>query len=67
MAYLHCPSCERTAWLEPSAESPLRCSHCATALAPMPAAQARSLADAVLERFERDMRLDAARPRFLRG
>ena len=67
MPYLHCPSCERTAWLEPAVEPPLRCRDCATPLAPMPPAQARSLAAAVLERFERDMRLDAARPRFLRG
>jgi ribosomal protein L37AE/L43A len=67
VAYLHCPSCERTAWLDSSAEPPLCCSHCDSPLAPMAAQQVRSLTAAVLERFERDMRIDAARPRFVRG
>ena len=61
MTYLHCPTCERTAWLDSAAEPPLRCDHCGSSLLPMGAQQA------VLERFERDMRLDAARPRFVRG
>ena len=66
MPFLHCPSCERTAWLDSAGEPPLRCRHCETPLAAMPVPQAHSLTGAVLERFERDMRLDAARPRFLR-
>jgi len=65
--YLHCPSCDRTAWLDSAAEPPLRCRHCDSALAPMAAQQVSALTAAVRERFERDMRGDAARPRFVRG
>jgi hypothetical protein len=66
MAYLHCPSCEQTAWLESSREAPLRCRLCDAALTPMPASSARSLLGALCARFERDARLDAGRPRFVR-
>jgi hypothetical protein len=66
MAYLHCPSCERTACLDSTAEPVLLCRHCATALTPMPAGSVRRLIGAVRERFERDARLDAGRPRFVR-
>ncbi len=65
MPYLHCPSCERTAWLDPTGEPPLRCRDCDATLAPMPDGQARLVA-VVRERLERDMLLDAARPRFVR-
>jgi hypothetical protein len=67
VSYLHCPSCERTAWLDSAAEPPRSCRHCETALAPMPARYAGALTGAVRERFEHDMRLDADRPRFVRG
>jgi ribosomal protein L37AE/L43A len=67
MAYLHCPRCERTAWLDSTTEPVLQCRHCDAVLAPMAPGRAHALAGAVRERFERDMRLDAARPRFLRG
>jgi len=67
MPYLHCPICERTAWLNCTGKPPLRCRHCEAELAPMPTPLAQALAGAVRERFEHDMRLDAARPRFVRG
>jgi hypothetical protein len=66
MLYLHCPSCDRSAWLDSSTEPALVCRHCETALTPMPARRAHALASAIRERFERDIRLDAARPRFVR-
>jgi hypothetical protein len=66
MPYLHCPSCRRTAWLHTGVEPGLRCRHCDTALTPMGAREARSLTAAVRQRFERDIRLDAGRPRFVR-
>ncbi len=66
MAYLHCPNCDRTAWLDASSEPALLCHHCESVLAPMPARAARRLAGAVRKRFERDARLDAGRVRFVR-
>jgi hypothetical protein len=63
MGYLHCPCCARLAWLEATAEPPLLCDRCETTLAPVPAPLVRSLH----ERFERDLRLDAGRPRFVRS
>jgi ribosomal protein S27E len=66
MAYLHCPSCERTAWLDSTAEPALLCHHCDTALTAMPAGSVRTLVGAVRERFEQDAVLDAGRPRFVR-
>ncbi|HKH17784.1 MAG TPA: hypothetical protein VKA57_09675 [Solirubrobacteraceae bacterium] len=66
MAYLHCPACERTAWLDSTSESPLPCRHCGQALAPMSVRRVRHLVGAIRERFERDARLDAGRPRFVR-
>jgi hypothetical protein len=63
MGYLHCPGCAHLAWLDTTTEPPPRCHHCETALAPLPAPVVRSLQ----ERFERDMRLDAGRPRFVRS
>jgi hypothetical protein len=65
-AYLHCPSCERTAWLDSTSEPALLCLHCETALTPMPGGYARRLIAAVRRRFERDAELDAGRPRFVR-
>ena len=67
MPYLHCPSCEHSAWLDSTAEPPLRCRRCETSLAPMPGRVARSLTRAVAARFRRDMRLDGDRARFVRG
>jgi ribosomal protein L37AE/L43A len=67
MPYLHCPSCDRTAWLDSTAAPPRHCRDCDSPLAPMAAQQVRILTAAVLERFERDMQVDAARPRFVRG
>jgi hypothetical protein len=66
MSYLHCPNCDRTAWLDTSTEPELLCRHCESVLAPMPAARARMLTAAVRRRFARDARLDAGRPRFVR-
>jgi hypothetical protein len=66
MAYLHCPSCERTAWLDSTTEPALLCLHCGTALTPMPVGFARQLIRAVRERFARDAQLDAGQPRFVR-
>jgi hypothetical protein len=66
MAYLHCPSCERTAWLESSTDAPLHCRLCDAELMPMPGTSARSLLGALRARFDRDARLDAGRPRFVR-
>jgi hypothetical protein len=64
--YLVCPGCEQSAWLDSTAEPPLRCPRCETPLAPMPARQARSLTRAVTARFRREMRLDGDRGRFVR-
>ena len=66
MAYLHCPACERTASLDSTSESPLLCLHCGAALTPMSVRRVRQLVGAIRERFERDGRLDAERPRFVR-
>ena len=66
MAYLHCPSCERTAWLDSTTEPPLVCRHCDSALTPMPARSASRLVGALRRRLARDTLLDAARPRFVR-
>jgi hypothetical protein len=66
MAYLHCPRCDRTAWLGSTTEPALHCHHCDTALAPMPVGRARALVGALRARFERDARLDAGRTRFIR-
>jgi hypothetical protein len=66
VAYMHCPSCERTAWLDSETEPPLVCRHCDAPLAPMPTGMARSLVSAVRKRFERDSRLDVAHTRFVR-
>jgi hypothetical protein len=67
MSYLHCPRCERTAWLDATSEPVLHCHHCDMVLAPMPASRARALVGAVRERFEHDMRRDGGRARFVRG
>ena len=64
--YLHCPCCRSSAWLGARSEPRLRCHHCDTVLTPMPAGTARALAGAVRKRFDRDVRRDAARPRFVR-
>jgi tRNA(Ile2) C34 agmatinyltransferase TiaS len=66
MPYLHCPHCQRTAWLQSTGEPGLRCRHCDATLTPMPEGDARFLAAAVRERFRRDERLNAGRPRFVR-
>jgi len=66
VAYLYCPNCERTAWLEATAEPPLVCRHCHATLTPIPERHASSLTAAVRERFLRDMQLDATRRRFVR-
>jgi hypothetical protein len=66
MSYLHCPTCDRTAWLDASTEPTPICRHCESRLAPMPAARARRLTVALRKRFERDARLDVGRPRFVR-
>ncbi|HKH16740.1 MAG TPA: hypothetical protein VKA57_04370 [Solirubrobacteraceae bacterium] len=66
MPYLHCPSCERTAWLQANAEPPLSCRLCDAPLAPMPTGRVRALIGVLRERFERDAQLDAGRPRFVR-
>jgi ribosomal protein S27E len=66
VAYLHCPSCDRSAWLDTAARPALRCHHCDTPLAPMSAGRARRLTDLVRRRFARDAVLDAGRARFVR-
>ena len=66
MAYLHCPSCEGTAWLESTAEPELVCLQCDTPLTPMPAGYAARLVRSLRERFESDAQLEPARPRFVR-
>jgi hypothetical protein len=66
MAYLHCPSCDGTAWLDSTTEPVPVCLHCDTALTPMPAGYAARLIRALRERFDRDSQLDPARPRFVR-
>jgi hypothetical protein len=66
VAFLHCPSCERTAWLDSSTAAPLRCRLCDAALTPMPTGRTRALIGALRVRFHRDARLDAGRPRFVR-
>ena len=67
MAYLHCPNCERTGWLDASGEPPQHCRHCGAELTPMPSRHAASLTMALRARFERDMSLEAGRIRFVRG
>ena len=67
MPYLHCPRCHRTAWLRARADAEIACRHCGTTLNPMAADDARYLAGAVRERFARDARLNAGRPRFVRN
>jgi hypothetical protein len=66
MPYLHCPSCDGTAWLDSTTEPVLHCLHCDTALMPMPAGYARRLIRALRERLEHDAQLDSGRPRFVR-
>jgi hypothetical protein len=66
MAYLHCPHCDGTAWLDSTTDPALVCVHCETPLTPMPAGYARRLIRALRQRFEDDARLDSAHPRFVR-
>ena len=66
MAYLHCPDCNRTAWLHTTTAAAGRCRHCDSALAPMPAGRARFLVSAVRERFAHDAQRDGSRRRFVR-
>ena len=66
VAYLHCPSCDRSASLNAAAPPVLHCHHCHSPLVPMSAGRARLLAGLVRRRFERDAPLDAGRPRFVR-
>ena len=66
MPYLHCPRCHRTAWVSAPTAGEVTCRRCGTALDPMLAGEARFLAGAVRERFKRDARLSAGRPRFVR-
>jgi hypothetical protein len=47
-------------------EQGLECRQCGTGLTLMPGSEARHLAGAVRERFARDARLGAQRPRFIR-
>jgi len=65
MPYLHCPGCHRAALLEATDERELDCRHCGSPLTVTLPGNA-GLATAVRERFERDMRVDARRPRFVR-
>jgi hypothetical protein len=67
MSYLHCPRCDRMAWLDAGVEPAPRCCHCNSALAPMPVRRALVLTGALRDRFERDMQGDARRPRFVRA
>jgi ribosomal protein S27E len=66
MPYLHCPGCRRTTLLEATDERELDCRHCGSPLMVTLHGNAGPLASAVRERFERDMRLDAGRARFVR-
>ncbi len=66
MPYLHCPRCQRTAWLRTESAQEIACRHCGTTLGPMAGSDARFLASAVRERFARDARLTAGRRRFVR-
>jgi hypothetical protein len=66
MPYLQCPACHRTAWLRGEPGRDLTCRRCDTALGPLPDRDVRYLTRAVRERFARDARLNAGRPRFLR-
>jgi hypothetical protein len=68
MAYLHCPSCHRSAWLGDAAPHGARCRRCDAALTAVVGAAADPLLTAAVRaRFGRDMRLDAGRGRFVRG
>jgi hypothetical protein len=66
LPYLHCPRCHRTAWVRAYTDGELGCRHCRTALRPMSVSDARLLTAAVRERFARDARRNAGRPRFIR-
>lgn len=67
MPYLRCPRCRRTAWVRSGAEDAVDCRTCGTTLSTLGADDARLLASAVRERFARDARAGAGRPRFVRG
>jgi hypothetical protein len=64
--YLHCPRCQRTAWLRTETGREVTCRDCGTAVHRMAGSDVRYLAGAVRERFERDARLNAGRRRFVR-
>ena len=66
MPYLHCPRCQRTAWVRSEAERGISCRHCGSKLSSLTGGEARFLAGAVRERFARDARLNAGRKRFIR-
>ena len=66
MPYLHCPDCHRTAWVRSRYEEGVQCRQCGTTLSLMPGSEARYLTGAIRQRFVRESRLDAERPRFTR-
>jgi DNA-directed RNA polymerase subunit RPC12/RpoP len=67
MPCMHCSGCRRTAWLHPTDEREVDCRHCGSPLTVTLRGDPGPLASAVRERFERDMRRDAGRVRFVRG
>ena len=66
LPYLHCPRCDRTAWVRTHTDDDLGCRHCHTALRPMTGIDARLLTAAVRARFARDARRNTGPPRFIR-
>jgi ribosomal protein S27E len=66
MPYLHCPQCQRTAWVRTTSDEPVGCRHCGRALDLAPAGDVRYLTAAVRARFARDARSGASAKRFVR-
>jgi len=66
MPYLHCPQCQRTAWVRTTSDEPVECRHCGRALDLAPAGDVGYLTAAVRERFARDARAGASVKRFVR-
>jgi hypothetical protein len=66
VAYLHCPSCHRTAWLGPAAEPRMACRDCGTTLGAVLSGEAPFLSVAVRELHARDAVYATQGRRFVR-
>ena len=66
MPYLHCPRCQRTAWVRALKDDAITCRHCGTTLSSITVNETAFLTGAVRERFARDARRDGGRMRFVR-